>query len=483
MLLDLSDLAEYQGALLRADFGMFCEAALAPLGFKPAAHHRELIRRLQRVAEGKTRRLMVCMPPGAAKSVYVSQFFPAWFLSRRSRLTIIAASHTSDLAEDNSRKTQANVRDMAEVLGYGLASESLSGWRTTNGGEYKPAGVGGPITGRRARLAIIDDPVKGADSVATEAARNKTWDWFLTTMRTRMIPGAALVVVMTRWHEDDLGGRLLSRQGDLWEVMSLPAQAGKDDPLGRAPGEFLWGDVAYGEGLHSYADDLREAKAESERNGSMRVWEALYQQNPRPLEGSLFKVANIKRIEQIPAGITQVCRAWDLASTAQSGRNDPDFTAGVKLGRTKDGSYVVLDVLRDRGGPDDVENWIVNSAKSDGQAVRVGLPQDPGQAGKTQVLYLTRKLAGHRVESSPETGDKETRAGPIASQCNVGNLIVVTHDSQGNKLGWVEPFLDELAGFPNGSKDDQVDALSRAFSMVGLGRQPFVFSKADSAIR
>jgi predicted phage terminase large subunit-like protein len=125
----------------------------------------------------------------------------------------------------------------------------------------------------------------------------------------------------------------------------------------------------------------------------------------------------------------------------------------------RDGRFIVADVTRVREGPDGVEATIVNTATQDGPAVRVGLPQDPGQAGKQQVLYLTRKLAGYRVESSPESGDKETRASPFASQVNVGNVCILRSE-------WNSAYLDELASFPGGLKDDQVDASSRAFAMI-----------------
>jgi len=470
MEIDLADLAEIQGALYRADFGMFCEAALAPINQKPAAHHKMLIRKLQAVADGKIKRLMILMPPGSAKTTYVSQLFTVWWLARFPRSTIIAASHTADLAETISRKIQINIRDMGDVLGYDLATESVSGWTTSAGGEYKPAGVGGPITGRRANLALIDDPVKNADAVATEAAREKTWDWFVTTLRTRMTPGAPLILVMTRWHMDDLGGRMLTRQGEAWDVLRLPAQAEENDPLGRQPGEFLWGDDTY-----NYAADLKAAKAESEVNGSMRVWEAMYQQNPRPIEGSLFKYEKVGNPLPAAPATGQSVRGWDLASTSQSGRNDPDWTVGVKLTRMPNGEFVVADVERFRGGPDEVEERIVACARKDGAGCRIGLPLDPGQASKTQILYLTRKLAGFRVESSPETGKKEIRASPVAAQCNVGNLRMV-------QASWNASFLDELSAFPHGQKDDQVDALSRAFSMVGLSARPLIFSDADLAM-
>ena len=473
MLLDLSHLDAIRAGILRASFKHFCEAALKPLGQKPAAHHLLLIDKLQDVADGKIRRLMVCMPPGSAKTTYVSTLYPAWRFARAPRVSIIAASHTADLAEKISGRVQDNVRQMSRQLGCGLRTESKAAWESSNGGEYKAAGIGGPLTGRRADLGIIDDPVKNADELANEANREKTWDWFVRTFRTRLKPGGAIVLVMTRWHADDLGGRVLELQGSIadggmWDVVKLPAQAVEDDPLGRAPGEWLWGDDSY-----NYAADLKAALAENERQGTMQAWEALYQQNPLPAGGSIFRMHGAAQIyeETMPPGGNDA-RAWDFGATAKSGTNNPDFTVGVRLSRQPSGLFVVKDVVRFRGGPDVVRDRLREIAERDGRTVRIGVPQDPGQAGKAQVLDFTRLLSGFRVESSPETGAKDTRAAPAAAQWNGGNIALVRAD-------WNAAFLDELAAFPNGAKDDQVDALSRAFSMVGLARPPMRINMAE----
>lgn len=402
---------------------------------------------------------MVNLPPGSAKSTYGSVLFPPWAMAQRSGFNVIGASNTAAMAEDFSRRAMHLVRDHAPALGYSLTRESAEHWQTTTGGRYRAAGIGGAIAGARADLVIIDDPTRSRADAESEVVRESQWAWFTGDLRTRLKPDAAIVVIMTRWHADDLGGRLLERQPGLWKVISLPAQAEDDDPLGRTPGEWLWGDDAYG-----YADALQEAKAEYEAAGAMRDWAALYQQHPTAAEGALFKVGKIEKIDEAPRGVIWA-RGWDLAATKQVGTRDPDWTAGVKLGRTPNGRFVIGDVRRTRDGPDGVEALIIATAELDG-AIRIGLPQDPGQAGKQQVAYLAKALAGHRVESSPESGDKATRAAPFASQVNIGNVDMVRGD-------WNAPLIDELAAFPNGRKDDQVDACSRAFSMVSV-RKPMV---------
>lgn len=421
----------------------------------PAAHHRLVISELEKVERGEVDRLMILMPPGSAKSTYGSKLFPGWFLSRKPDRRILACSHTADYAVDIGGESRDFVRDNAFMLGMGLLDPNVGKgkWRSSNNGFYVSAGVGGTIAGRRADLAIIDDPVKSREDAESEVIQARNWAWFTGDLRTRLKPGARIVLIMTRWHMNDLGGMLLQTQADRWRIIKLPAQAIEGDPLGRSVGEFLWSDDEYG-----YGADIAAAKREYEANGAMRDWWSLYEQEPRPAEGSLFKVGNIPILPAAPIGGT-IVRAWDLAATEQVGTRDPDWTVGVKMMRRNDGTIVVLDVVRFRGEPQDVEAIIKLTKDLDGRGVRIGMPQDPGQAGKAQIKYLTKQLMGAAIESSPETGDKATRASPFASQVNVGNVSLVAG-------AWNTAYINELRDFPSGSKDDQVDASSRAFDML-----------------
>jgi len=450
----------------RRSFLAWCIAALAPFGQTPAAHHRLLIAELQAVADGAVDRLMVFMPPGSAKSRYASVLFPAWFLAREDGLDVIGASYNAELAEDFSGQVMRFICEHRLTLGYGLRDEARKFWHTTNGGTYRAAGAGGGITGRRADLFSIDDPIKGREDADSDKLRDKVWSWYRAEVIPRLKPGARIVLINTRWHEDDISGRLVNEMaagGDQWRVVSLPAIAeSPGDALRRAPGDALWPE------WEDAAMLARKRAAIGERE-----WASLYQQRPRPAEGILFKRAMIGVLDAAPAGVKTV-RAWDLAATKQTGTRDPDWTAGVLMRRTAAGAYVVLDVIRLRGGPDEVEAAIINTAHQDGRTVDIGLPQDPGQAGKTQVLYLTSKLAGFTVRSSVETGDKATRASPWASQVNVGNAAIV-------RGPWNAAYLDELAAFPAGTHDDQVDASSRGFSMVGLQPGPITIDPATLA--
>jgi predicted phage terminase large subunit-like protein len=429
----------------------FSEEALHTVGQTPARHHLLLIEQLEAVARGEVDRLMVFMPPNSAKTTYASVLFPPWFMARARNQHIIGASHSSEYAQDLSGQILNQIRANAWVLGYGLKNEASSLWRTDNGCVYRAAGAGGSITGRRADLFLIDDPIKGRQDADSPTIRETVWNWYRAEVLTRLNPGARVILIQTRWHEDDLAGRLLQEQGagaDKWRVVNLPAVAEENDDMGRAPGEALWPERFPREAL----DRTRVGVGE-------REWASLYQQRPRPLEGALFKTNMIQVLPADPPGQGGEVRAWDLASTDAIGGRDPDWTAGVRLKKDVSGRYVVTDVVRQRGGPNAIEQTILNTASQDGKRVRIGLPQDPGQAGKAQVAWLTSKLAGYVVEASPETGSKETRAMPVASQVEVGNVAVVDGP-------WRRAFVEELGGFPSGTKDDQVDALSRAFTMI-----------------
>jgi predicted phage terminase large subunit-like protein len=446
-------------ARAKADPAVWARLVLSDVGQWPARHHELLLSELDAVADGRIDRLLVTMPPGSAKSTYVSVLFPPHFLSRHPRACVIAASHTVNLAEHFGRQVRNLVAERSATLGYALSADNAAAgrWGTTTGGQYLAAGVGMAIAGRRADLIVIDDPVKTREAAWSETEREKTWAWYRTDLYTRLKPGGRIVLVMTRWHTDDLGGRLLAEMeagaGDKWHVLNLPALAEDNDPLGRAQGEALW---------PSWEDTAALARKRAVL-GEME-WSALFQQRPVAAEGLLFMPEKIGVVPAVPAGGMWV-RAWDLAATA----GDGDWTAGVKLGRCQAGNFVVADVVRLQGSPQAVEAAIVNTAAQDGKSVQVGLPQDPGQAGKVQVAYLTSKLAGYRVVSSTETGDKATRAGPVASQVEVGNVSLLAGP-------WNRTLIDELRDFPAGRHDDQVDALSRAFAML-IGRGPMVIGQ------
>ncbi|HBK05763.1 MAG TPA: hypothetical protein DDZ81_07835 [Acetobacteraceae bacterium] len=424
-------------------------AALEETGFSPAAHHRYLVSELEALSNGAHDRLMILMPPGSAKSTYASVLFPPWWFTQHPQTSIIGASHSRGLAGHFSRRVRALVLEKQQYLGFGLGGSGRAGdaWSTSAGGDYLSVGVRGAITGRRADLVIIDDPIRSQADAESKRHRDHVWEWYKSDVTTRLKPGGKVVLIMTRWHPEDLGGQLLEQTPGEWRVVRLPALAEPDDPLGRPSGTPLWPEW-----------ESRKALERKRHLIGERAWSALFQQNPMPAGGRLFSIERIAAVEAEPESEALV-RAWDLAATNKSGRNDPDWTVGIKLSRDKTGRYCILDVARIRGTSHQVEALIVSTAQRDGTKVLVAIPEDPGQAGKSQMSYMTRQLAGFHVIAERETGSKETRAMPLASQVEAGNLSIVRAD-------WGRTLLDEMRDFPWGKKDDQVDALVRAFTTL-----------------
>jgi hypothetical protein len=294
--------------------------ALASTGRVPAAHHRLLLAQLEAVAAGSTRRLMVHMPPGTAKSTYASVLFSAWFLARRPSSAIIAACHTNALAEHFGRNLRTIINEHEPRLGYGLRKDNRATARfaTTTGAEYFATGVNGHVIGRRADLLLIDDPIKSQADSDSPARRDKLWDWFAPTAPTRLIDDASL-----------------QPQENAWTVLSLPVLAMPNDPLGRPTGAPLWPEW-----------EDAAALAASRALVVERSWAALYLQKPRRREGGLFTVARIAILDAAEAPpIARAVRAWDLAAT-DAGSGDPDWTVGLRLARTVAGGFLVEDVVR-----------------------------------------------------------------------------------------------------------------------------------------
>lgn len=419
-------------------------------GQQPAAHHRLLLTELDAISRGENDRLMVLMPPCSAKSTYATTIFPTWWFHQHPSSSIISTCHTASLATRFARQVRQLVATTAGQLGYELeaGTRSAAEWRISTGGEYFATGVRGPIMGRRADLAIIDDPVKSQLEADSPRMRERTWNWYQFDLTTRLKPKARVVLIMTRWHEDDLAGRLLARDPDEWRCLSLPALAGEHDPLGRTLETPLWPD------WQDKAELLR-----LHTSVGNRAWSAMYQQSPTNPNGALFKVERIEFVDALPSEPCETVRVWDLAATPELQGNDPDWTVGLKLLRLASNRFVVADIVRARLGPAATQELVVATARSDGPRVRIGLPQDPGQSGKSQASWLGGALAGYVLDISPESGPKDVRALTAASQIELGNLAVL-------RASWNQVFINELREFPFGRKDDQVDALSRAFQTV-----------------
>jgi len=420
--------------------------------------HLDLLnRKLVDVAAGRIKRLMIFMPPRHGKSEFASHYFPAWFLGTFPEKRVILASYEASFAGSWGRKvreavTEANARGIfpvrvsqgnSSVSDWGLEKHDGKRWRTTSGGMVT-AGAGGAITGRGFGLGIIDDPTKNSEEAQSPVYREKLWDWYNSTFATRAEPDAAQVIIETRWHQDDLAGRVLANAEEPWEVVSFPAIAEEEDVLGRQLGEALWPE--------RYSVDALDL---IRRERGSHWWSAMYQQRPSAREGGFFKRAWFKVIPEAPYEVTGRVRYWDKAATEGGG----DWTVGVLMSRTPDGAYVVEDVRRGQWSSGSVKQNILETASSDGKAVKVVMEQEPGSSGKDSIADYRMALQGYTFRGDPVSGSKQVRADPLASQAEGENVRLV-------RAPWNDEFIEELCAFDKGAHDDQVDAASGAFGAL-----------------
>lgn len=424
----LPTLQEVQATLARRSLLRFTEYT-NPV-YQRAAHHELIADRLEAVERGEIDRLMIFMPPRHGKSELASKRFPAWCLGRNPKRQIIAASYNSDLANDFGR----NVRNLVaepefnQVFpGVTLAPDSQAANRmnTNHGGTYVAAGVGTAVTGRGAHIALIDDPFKDREEADSERRRDLVWDWYRSTLYTRLMPGGAVVLIQTRWHEDDLAGRLLEHDGAQWEVLELPALHPERGAL--------WPEWYPAEALERIRDTI-----------GAREWSALYQQQPQPDEGTFFQRAWFKEWTKLPE-----CRFY--------GTSDYAVTDGG-------GDYTVLTIWG-IGGTGDIyraAQWRKQSASDEWIEAQLDLIKQwkPlawfGEGGVIQKAIepmLKRRMRERnthcRMEWLPSVSDKPTRARSFQAMAATGRV----HFEQGADLG-------EFLVFPAGKHDDEVDTAS-----------------------
>jgi len=403
-----------------------------------------------RGAEG-TGYLIISMPPRHGKTVTVSKLFPAWFLAEHPDMRVILASYGMTLAQKNSRYARNTIqsigfKDIYPYISLAQDSKAVDAWDLSgHDGGMDAVGVGGGVTGKGGHIIVIDDPVKSREEAESETYREKVWDWFTDDLYTRREPGAAIVVIMTRWHQDDLVGRLLRDDASKWRVLSLPAIAEANDPLQREIGTALWPTRFP---IEKLLDDKRVMGEYS--------FSALYQQQPVPAEGGIFKRTWFHRVSSLPEIVHSV-RYWD---TAMSSKETADYTASVKLGQGVDGHYYIMDVVRFRKEWGDVIPAMAEVMLKDGTSVQQGIEEVAFMSRAITELNQDPRLHNYSIFGYPVDKDKVTRALPFAARLSAGNVSVL--DSH-----WTDDYLDEMCSFPNGAHDDQCDASSGSWAMIG----------------
>ena len=434
----------------------------------PYVHGRHIdimCEHLEACARGDIRRLIINIPPGTSKSTIVGVFFPMWLWGPQGRPgeRIVGLAHEQSLGVRDNLKcrrllTSEWYQRLWPVKLAGDQNEKLNFENAATG--FRSVATPSNVTGRRGNFVLIDDPIS-VENANSEAERNKVNTWFQESLPSRMNDPekSVIVLVMQRVHENDPTGFIMAKKWG-WEHLMLPMRF-EAERAASADWRTEEGELLFPERFPEHVvSELESTLGQYATAGQL-------QQRPSPRDGGLFKRHWFPFVGAIPTGARKHVRAWDLAATKKATGNNPDWTAGVRMSRGGDGSFLIEGCRRLRGTPMEVSGLIRSTAATDGKDVTIRIPKDPGQAGVAQAETFVKELAGYPVKAIPPTGDKATRASPAASQAEVGNVsILLTGDP--DRDAWIEPFLDEVCMFPGGTHDDQVDAMADALNELAL---------------
>lgn len=424
-------------------------------------HHLVLIDALERLVRREYKRLIVMMPPRHGKSELVSVLFPAWCLARNENERVIGASYALGLASRMNRKCQAVIDSKAfkkyfpeRKFGNEIRPNAIrqSHWFDFGeAGHYISAGVGGGITGEGCTIGLIDDPVKNSDEADSQTYREKNWEWYESTFKTRFEPGCVEVLCATRWHEDDLIGRVLATKPKDTEIIRFPGLC--EGPEGyRKIGEPIWPNW-YG----------LEFMLEKQAGGS-RTWNAVYQQRPGAVEGNILKKAWFQRydVRKYKLEGKRVCFYFDTAYT-QKEENDP--TAGIAYVREGADIYI-LEASEIWAEFNEAMKWIVEFAKRNGYTGSSIIRIEPKATGLSLIQEIRRLTKLNVTEGEQPSGDKIARANKCQGTVEGGRVYLPAG------MIWVEHFLDQVASFPNAAHDDMVDCLTGIIINEFLSSKP-----------
>jgi len=411
--------------------------------YLPSWHHHQIANALEQVERGELKKLMIFVPPRHGKSELASIKFPAWYLGRNPKKEIIAASYTAELAEDFGRKVRNLLADpyYRPLFNTTLSPDSSARnrWHTTEGGSYIAAGVGGSITGHGADVLLIDDPIKSREEANSLVYRQKVWEWFTSTAYTRLHPNGAIIVILTRWHEDDLAGRLLAQEDKDWKIINLPAIAEQDEE-NRKAGEAIWPE-------RYSLDKLLDIK----RVIGTDEFNCLYQQNPFNVESQEFKRAWFKsfRDDDCPTSLN-VFTTVDLAISM---KNSADDSCIMSVGVAPDNSKYVLEYVYGKLNPSQVIEEIFRQNEIYKPLI-VGIETVAYQEALAHFLKIKMRERNQfmRIHEIHTRQDKQTKIRGLIPYYENGNIY--------HRSGHCTELEEQLLMFPKGRKDDLCDTLA-----------------------
>lgn len=429
--------------------------------YEPVKHHRILAAALESIQKGEMLRLIITMPPRHGKTELASKKFIPWFIGKNPQNSVIFATYNQEYAEDIGRSVRNTMRSPIYRQVFPNAtlrkgSAAADRIETDHSGLMVFVGQGGALTGRGAHCLLIDDPVKGTEDAASKAARDRLWDWFTRVAYTRLMDsGCSVVIIMTRWHEDDIVGRLTDPRNEhyrvdeakRWKILSLPAIAVGNDPMGRQPGEALWPERFPVE----YLENVRTLDS--------RGFSALFQGNPTPDDGDFFKKDWLKtyKPDELPKNLRIYVASDHAVSTAQN----RDATVMIPVGVDENNVIWVLpDVWWRRADTDDVVDAMLDMMKRRKPLLWFA---EKGHITKSIGPFLRKRMVEEEVycavqEVTPAR-DKQTRAQSIRGRMSMGRVRFPAF------APWWSDAQDELLKFPNARHDDFVDTIA----WIGLG--------------
>ena len=415
-------------------------------GWVVGEHHAQICAALERVERGACRRLMIFAPPRHGKSELASRRFPAWYIGRNPGLDIIATSYNADLATDFGREVRGIVRSeeyRAVFPGITLAVDSAAAgrWHTNHGGQYVSVGVGGTLTGRGGNVIVIDDPIKNREEADSERIRDAIWKWYTSTLRTRLMPGGSIVLMLTRWSEDDLAARALAAEP--WDVVSLPAiinEGGDERALWPA-----WFPLA----------ELQATRAMLRKSGRGRDWDALYQQRPTSESGTYLQRAWFEqRYTERPKEL-RIYMASDFAVTSEREGRDPDYTEHGVFGIDEHNRLHVIDWWSGRTPADE---WIEALLDLVAKHRPIAWFGEAGPIRRAIEPFLTRRARERRIfvrrEWVASVADKAARGRSLQAMAASGAVVFPANSE------WAGRIIEQCVGFPGSKHDDAFDALS-----------------------
>jgi len=415
------------------------------------ASHLDLVcRELESIMRGETKRLMIFMPPRHGKSMCVTETFPSYYLGHFPQRRVMELSYGAELAQEFGKKNRDKVYEYGgDIFKIRLSSQQATktNWKIngTDGGMYS-VGFFGAVTGRGADLLIVDDPIRNRAEAESQTYREKIWAEYQSTVATRLHAKGAIIIILTRWHEDDLAARLLNDEyGKVedWKIISLPAIAEENDVLGRAIGEPLWPMGGY---------DIEWAKQQKETVGSY-AWSSLYQQRPTPSSGGIFKREWWQRYKELPCDLFDFIQSWDCTF---KDANTSDYVVGQVWARSKKNlaHRYLLDQVRGRMTFTETVHAVRGLSAKWKQTIRK-LVED--KANGTAVMDVLKKEIPGLIPVQP-MGGKVVRAHAVTAVVESGNVFI----PDASIAPWIHDYIEELSSFPSGSHDDQVDAMTQA---------------------